>query len=606
MLHYECNRLHYVNKRREGQARSPWNSACHGDQIAMNILRKANLGESLCRNNHIRMLLFLSLLVGLSMPGQAQTASPKDISGTWIANLKNAMGDMELVYELKVENGKITGAQRMSFGDSPIIDGKIDGDHFEFTIQMESFGTMQNRVVTGEIVGDQLRIVPVMPGPPTDADTPGGSAPAGAGTTSAAAGSAAPGGAGDSGGPGGPMGEMKTGPVMAHRGTPTPSYRAATVDYKKLPKTDLPALKELPANGLAKTPPMGWNSWNKFQTKIDDKTVRGIADAMVASGMKDAGYRYVIIDDGWEWKRDENGHIVLNPNFPDMKALADYVHSKGLKLGIYSTPGPTTCGGYEGSYAHEEQDAKSYAEWGIDYLKYDWCSASRLYQEKDMQAAYQKMGEALQKSGRKIVYALCQYGREHVEKWGPSVGANLWRTSGDISDRYSSMAKNGFVASDLAPYAAPGHWNDPDMLEIGNGGMTAAEYRTHFSLWAMLAAPLIAGNDLRDMTEETKQILMNKEVIAVDQDPLGKGGYRVAKNGETEVWVKPLEKNSYAVALFNRGAAEAEVAVQWADLKLSGKFKGRDLWAHTDLGALANGYSAKVPSHGVVMIRLTR
>jgi alpha-galactosidase len=228
-----------------------------------------------------------------------------------------------------------------------------------------------------------------------------------------------------------------------------------------------------------------------------------------------------------------------------------------------------------------------------------------VWTENDMPAVYQKMGEALRKAGRPIVYALCQYGMAKVQEWGPKVGANLWRTTGDISDRWSAMANIGFSQSDLAPYAKPGTWNDPDMLEIGNGGMSATEYRTHFSLWAMIAAPLIAGNDLRDMSAETKDILMNKEVIAVDQDPLGKEGYRFAKNGDTEVWVKPLSKDAYAVAFFNRGSSEAEVGIKWADLKLKGKLKVRDLWAHADRGETADGFSSKVAPHGVVMLRVS-
>jgi len=514
---------------------------------------------------------------------------------------------MELVLDLKMQDGKITGAQRMPMGDTQIIDGKVEGDHFELTFQTESFGKLDKKVVTGEIVGDQLKMAPVMPGggPPMEADATA-AGPGGASAGPAAAGEA---GAAGPGGPsegGGPMEGMKSDPVLFHRGTPTPTYRAATLDYKTLAKAEVPALKELPANGLAKTPPMGWNSWNKFQTKINDKIVRGIADAIASSGMKEAGYKYVVIDDGWEWKRDDKGRIVPNPSFPDMKALADYVHSKGLKLGIYSTPGPRTCGGYEGSYGHEIQDAQTYAEWGIDYLKYDWCSGSSVYQEKDMRAAYQKMGEALQKTGRPIVYALCQYGREQVEKWGPSVGANLWRTTGDISDRYKSMMSNATAEVNLAPYAAPGHWNDPDMLEIGNGGMTNDEYQTHLSFWAILAAPLLAGNDVRTLDDATRKILLNKEVIAIDQDSLGKQGYRIAKDGNNEVWVKPLSKGAFAVALFNRGMSESEISIKWTDLKMQGKLKVRDLWAHSDLKTTEDGYTVKVASHGVVMLRVSK
>ncbi len=286
-----------------------------------------------------------------------------------------------------------------------------------------------------------------------------------------------------------------------------------------------------------------------------------------------------------------------------MKALASYVHGKGLKLGIYSSPGPRTCGGFEGSYGHEAQDAKMWAEWGIDYLKYDWCSASRIWKDEDMRAAYQVMGEALQKTGRPIVYSLCQYGRAGVGDWGPKVGGNLWRTTFDIRDQWESMAQIGFSQHDWAKYAQPGRWNDPDMLEVGNGGMTATEYRTHFSLWAMIAAPLIAGNDLRAMSAETKEILTNREVIAVNQDKLGKGGARRLLKGEVEVWVKDLEKGEMAVALFNKGAGEAEVSVTMTELGVAGGRPVRDLWGHRDLGA-KTVLTTKVAGHGVVMWRV--
>src|SRR6202790_3023023 len=263
-------------------------------------------------------------------------------------------------------------------------------------------------------------------------------------------------------------------------------------------------LAQTPA--VAETPPMGWNSWNYFAGKINDAIVRAQADAMVSSGMRDAGYVYINIDDTWEADRDAQGVIRTNSKFPDMKALADYVHGKGLKLGIYSSPGPNTCAGYKGTYGHEEQDARTYAAWGIDYLKYDWCAARNLYTDEEMQAVYQKMGDALLATGRPIVYSLCQYGRADVWKWGPEVGGNLWRTTGDIRDAWDSMAKIGFGQNQLSEWAVPGHWNDPDMLEIGNGGMTNTEYRTHMSLWSVLASPLIAGNDLRSMTSEIKEI----------------------------------------------------------------------------------------------------
>ncbi len=310
------------------------------------------------------------------------------------------------------------------------------------------------------------------------------------------------------------------------------AHRVAAGEGARPAALPLPELHKVPYNGLAKTPPMGWNSWNKFAGKVDDPGVRAAADAMVASGMKDAGYQYINIDDTWELDRDAQGNIRTNKKFPDMKALADYVHSKGLKIGIYSSPGPNTCAGYEGSYGHELQDARTYAGWGIDYLKYDWCGAGNIYKDSDMQAVYQKMGDALHSVGRPIVFSLCQYGRSDVWKWGPDVGGNLWRTTGDIRDAWDSMTKIGFNQNDLAPYAAPGHWNDPDMLEIGNGHMTDTEYQTHMSLWSMLAAPLLAGNDLQSQTKETLAILTNRDVIAVDQDPAGKQGKRLSQSGE--------------------------------------------------------------------------
>lgn len=364
----------------------------------------------------------------------------------------------------------------------------------------------------------------------------------------------------------------------------------------------LPALHKVSSNGLARTPPMGWNSWNKFAERVDDAGVRAAADAMVANGMKDAGYIYVNIDDTWQGERDKNGKLNPNKKFPDMKALATYVHSRGLKIGIYSSPGPNTCAGYEGSFGHEAQDAQTYAEWGIDYLKYDWCGARNLYSDSEMQPLYQKMGDALQKTGRPILYSLCQYGRADVWKWGPDVGGNSWRTTGDIRDAWDSMAKIGFSQNELAPYAAPGHWNDPDMLEVGNGGMSATEYKTHMTLWAMLAAPLLAGNDLTHMSEETRAILLNKAVIAIDQDAAGKQGQRKVKDGDTEVWVKELSNGSKAIAVFNLGAADAEPAVNWIDLGITGKTEARDVWADKTVSIDGSSYRPHVPSHGVVLI----
>jgi alpha-galactosidase len=379
----------------------------------------------------------------------------------------------------------------------------------------------------------------------------------------------------------------------------------AADEFPKLPYLEPPALHDVPYDGLAKTPPMGWNSWNLFAEKIDDQTVRTMADAMVSSGMKDAGYIYVNIDDTWEGVRDAQGNLSTNHKFPDMKALADYVHSKGLKIGIYSGPGPRTCGSYPASYGYEEQDAKMYAAWGIDYLKYDWCSAGNIYKNDALQPIYQKMGDALHATGRPIVYSLCEYGMGAVEKWGPKVGGNLWRTTGDINDSWESMIANVEKQVPTAPYAGPGHWNDPDMLEIGNGHMTDDEYRTHMSLWALVASPLLAGNDIRTMSAVTKSILLNKEVIAIDQDPLGKQASPV-KSGTLETWVKPLADGGAAVGVVNLGAAAATATVNASDLNLAGAVKhARDLWSHSDVKFVGGSYSASVPSHGVLLLRVS-
>jgi len=385
--------------------------------------------------------------------------------------------------------------------------------------------------------------------------------------------------------------------------------KEATMPPAALP---LPALKDVPDNGLARTPPMGWNSWNKFAGRVDDASVRAMADAMVSSGMSKAGYTYINIDDTWELGRDANGNITSNKKFPDMKALADYVHSKGLKIGIYSSPGPKTCAGYEGTYGHVAQDAKTYASWGIDYLKYDLCSDLEIYKDDapTLQAIYQEMGEALQATHRHIIYSLCEYGRAAPwTGWGAESGGNLWRTTGDISDRWESMSRIGFSQLKLAAYAKPGHWNDPDMLEIGNGGMTADEYRTHMSLWSLLAAPLIAGNDLRTMSDETKSILMNTEVIAIDQDPNYKPATSVSSENNIEVWMRPLHDGSVAVGLFNRGDAPAEATFKRSSLppNLAGKkVKARDLWKHEAVTIGADGFTATVPSHGVVLLKISK
>ncbi len=367
---------------------------------------------------------------------------------------------------------------------------------------------------------------------------------------------------------------------------------------------------------LAVTPPMGWSTWNHFHHDISDALVRAQADALVSSGMRDAGYVYVNIDGGWEGYRDASGVLHPNPNFPDMRALGDYIHSKGLKFGLYTGPGPATCAGAPASYGHEAQDAKMFASWGVDYLKYDLCSFRGIMQRESngdlqksdaiMKAAYQTMHQDLLATGRPIVFSMCQYGWGKVWEWGPEVGGNLWRTTGDISDNYGRVTSIGFREAGLSRYAGPGHWNDPDILEVGNGGMTPNEERTHFSLWAILAAPLIAGNDLTQMSAVTKSILMNKEVIAIDQDPLGKQGDRAHATGPLEVWTKPLQGGSMAVGLFNRTSEAASMTLELASIGWQGQATVRDVWNHADLGIVNDHSTVIVPRHGVVLLRLSK
>jgi len=479
-----------------------------------------------------------------------------DLTGKWVATETINGRQRETVVALIEENGSIKGYVATG-NNRPLVEGRVNGVTIAFTMMRETNGVVTPVQCTGELKGDILTVT--FPGtnnrPPTT--------------------------------------------VSAHR---VSTERPTMPEPKISLSNDFPPVKY---NGLAKTPPMGWNSWNKFAGKVDDKAVRGVADAIASNGMKDAGYVYINIDDTWEGKRDASGVLQSNEKFPDMKALADYVHSKGLKIGIYSSPGPKTCAGFEGSFGHEEQDAKTWAAWGFDYLKYDWCSASQVYDVKSLPAVYAKMGEALLKSGRPIVYSLCQYGWQDVGEWAAKAGGNLWRTTGDISDKWESMRHIGFdLQQGRAGYAKPGHWNDPDMLEIGNGGMTDDEYRTHMSLWCLLSAPLLAGNDLRDMRKEILEILTNREVIAVDQDAKGVQAVRVAKDGDREVWAKPLHDGSHAVGLFNLGSEPATIAAKFDDLKLSGSHAVRDLWAHADKGKVKDKFEATVPAHGVVMVKI--
>jgi alpha-galactosidase len=381
----------------------------------------------------------------------------------------------------------------------------------------------------------------------------------------------------------------------------TPSELAAL----RFPPSPLPPPRPVPDNGLARTPPMGWNSWNKFGQEIDDKTVRQIADALVATGLRDAGYLYVNIDDGWQGVRDPNGVLQPNAKFPDMKALADYVHAKGLKLGLYSSPGPKSCAGFPASYGHVEQDARTWAAWGVDYLKYDLCSGEAFYHTPEtVQAVYQQMGEALQATGRPILYSLCEYGRFDVGRWGRKVGGNLWRTTGDINDNYATMSKIGFDQNGAPHNGGPGGWNDPDMLEVGNGGMSLDEYRTHMSLWALMAAPLLLGDDVRSVQPDILSLLSNREVIAIDQDRLGRQGLPLRRLGDIEIWTRPLADGALAVGVFNRSATAKAVTLDWAELGLKRPRSLRDVWRAVDLDPAQDRITRDIPAHGVVLFRL--
>lgn len=376
---------------------------------------------------------------------------------------------------------------------------------------------------------------------------------------------------------------------------------------------------------LALTPPMGWNSWNKFACNVDEKLIRETADAMVSSGLKDVGYQYVVIDDCWHGKRDELGFIQPDPTrFPSgMKALADYIHSKGLKFGIYSDAGAKTCGGRPGSRGREYQDALTYAKWGVDYLKYDWCNTEGLKAE----GAYTTMRDALHSAGRPVVFSLCEWGNNKPWEWAKNVG-HLWRTTGDIYNCFDCVKDHGTWKSwgvlqildmqkDLRTHAGPDHWNDPDMMEVGNG-MSVNQDRAHFSMWSMLAAPLIAGNDLRNMSKETLEILTNKEVIAVNQDALGIQGFKYATKDGLETWFKPLQGEEWAVCFLNRGTTPQKVAFDWKKQPVNDEhakrelnatrttYKIRDLWTKKSLGTTDVALETTVPAHDVVMLRLTK
>jgi alpha-galactosidase len=370
---------------------------------------------------------------------------------------------------------------------------------------------------------------------------------------------------------------------------------------------------------LAATPPMGWNSWNYFAGRVTDKDIRDTADLLVSTGMRDAGYIYVNIDDTWEGKRDAQGIIHTNEKFPDMKALSDYVHSKGLKLGIYSSPGDQTCAHFEGSLGHEQQDAQTYADWGIDYLKYDLCGFRKLQQKeapndpvkqnKMMRDAYQLMHQAILKTGRPMVYSLCQYGDDAVWDWGPEVGANLWRTTGDINATWDRMIVIGLNQAGLSKFAGPGHWNDPDMLEVGNGKLNADENRFHMTLWAMLAAPLLAGNNLTAMSPDVASVLMNKQVIAIDQDPAGHQAERIFAEGPIEIWSRTLADGSTALAIFNTGGDASTlrgIHLPLKQLGFSHPPQATDLWTNKAVGPLEDSWKPTIPHHAAILLKLTK
>jgi alpha-galactosidase len=496
-------------------------------------------------------LLLAAAVCGLAAP---------DLTGLWEGGFTAPSGEKRsLVLALRIEGGTISGQVETPTRAAPLVEGKLREDGFSAIAQSDWDGKLARRPIEGQLSGGVLKIRVQQ-------------------------------------WPNGPMADYELRRISRSPIIPQP---------RPIPP---PTLKDVSYNGLAKTPPMGWSSWNNFGCKIDAAMIREIADAMVSTGMKDAGYLYLNIDDCWQGSR--NGRGIMRPDpkrFPDMKKLADYVHHRGLKIGIYSSPGPKTCAGYDGSYGYDEQDAQTYAAWGIDYLKYDWCSAGKLYPRDQMRPVLQKMGSALLRARRPMVYSISQYGLENVWEWAPKTGANLWRTTGDIGANWESISDIGFDKQlNLAPFAGPGHWNDPDMLEVGNGNLTMDEYRAHMALWAILAAPLLAGNDIRSMTPEIRGILLNREVIAVDQDPLGKQGTRVLRTGPGEIWTKPMQDGSTVIGLFNREARSGVLHFTWQQVGLvTTPRRMRDLWRQEDvLMKAGDRVSMRVPPHGVILLRV--
>ena len=363
--------------------------------------------------------------------------------------------------------------------------------------------------------------------------------------------------------------------------------------------------------GLAPTPPMGWNSWNTFETNINEKLVKEMAEALISSGMQEAGYKYIVLDDAWlAKKRDANDNLVADPDkFPSgMKALGDYLHEKGFKFGIYNCAGTETCAGYPGGRGHEFQDARTYASWGVDYLKYDWCS----HGTANPAETYKTMSDALYAAGRPIVFSVCEWGDNKPWLWAQDI-AHLWRTTGDITDCFECQQAHSTgwkILLDsqvgLEEYAGPDHWNDPDMLEVGNPGLSLTESRAHFSLWCILSAPLMAGNDVRKMSNDVRDILTDKEVIALNQDKLGKQGYRFLTQPGKQIWVKELSNGEWAVCFFNSGENQMQLKVNWSNIWfLKSTYKVRDLWQKKDIGTTKEDFSGDIASHDVFLFKLS-
>lgn len=375
------------------------------------------------------------------------------------------------------------------------------------------------------------------------------------------------------------------------------------------------SLKAQKFEELAGTPPMGWNSWNKFECKINETIVKQVADAMIKNGMKEAGYGYIIVDDCWQIGRDSSGNILADPErFPSgMKSLGDYIHSKGLKFGIYSDAGTLTCQGRPGSRGYEFQDARTYAKWGVDLLKYDWCSHGK----QNAEASYALMRDALKKAGRPMVLSICEWGTNKPWEWGASVG-HMWRTTEDIINCFDCKNNWGGLGVlqivdlqvEIGGYSGPGHWNDPDMLEIGNGVLTSSEERAHISMWSMFSAPLIAGNDIRNMSAQTKAILTNKEVLDIDQDSLGISATRWMKYADWEIWFKPLSNHSFAFCLLNRSnqpvTINQDLKTMIKNYSVDDSYSIRDLWKHRDIGTTKDNITGTIAAHDVLMLKLTK